>query len=85
MLDSPAHDKFPEDSAHRDYDIFEELPDGSTIWRGCEFGMANVESKLRELAIGSANKFFALSLQDRMQPVIRPFRTPAQHQIRRAS
>src|ERR1700722_20607451 len=63
--------KFPNDSAHRDYDVFEELPDGSTIWRDCVFGMANVEYKLREMAFGSPNKFFALNLQDRTRPVIR--------------
>ena len=72
MASSPTHQKYTEDSANRNYNIFEELPDGSTIWRGCMVGMENVESKLRRLALESNNKFFALNLQDRTQPAIRP-------------
>jgi len=85
MPDYPTLQKFPEDSANRDYDVFEEYPDGSTIWRGCVFGMGNVESKLRELAKETSNKLFALNLQDRTLPVIRPLKAPANQQLRRAS
>jgi hypothetical protein len=73
MASSPTHQKYPEDSANRDYDIFEELPDGSTIWRACVFGMGNVEGMLRQLARESNNKFFALNLQDPKEHVIRTF------------
>ena len=79
------HRKFPEGSAYRDYDVFEELPDGSTVWRACVFGIANAESKLRELAQESDSKFFAINLQDRSQRVIRPFSRPAKRNLRRAS
>jgi hypothetical protein len=53
--------KFPAGSSSLDYDIFEKFPDGSAAWRGCVIGMASVELKMRELARGSANKFFARS------------------------
>ena len=52
MASSLIHQKYPEDAANRNYDIFEELPDGSTVWRGCMVGMENVESKLRRLSSG---------------------------------
>jgi len=64
MLESRMHEKFPEDSANRDYDVFEELPDGSTIWRASVFGMESAELKLRELTKETGNKLFALHLQD---------------------
>ena len=85
MTDFPAQHKFPAGSAKRDYDVFEEFPDGSSIWRACVFGMGNVERKLRELASETTNKFFALNLQDRTQRVIRPFRPPAKQNLARAS
>jgi hypothetical protein len=84
MTDHPTFQKFPEGSANRDYDIFEEFSDGSTIWRACVFGMANVEVKMRELAKQSDNKFFALNLQDSRQVVVRPFRSPTREEFRRA-
>ena len=72
MNDQDALGKFPEGSTNIDFDIFEELPDGSTVWRGCVFGMECVESKLRELSQNSKNKFFALNLHDHDRPPIRP-------------
>jgi hypothetical protein len=61
----PTLDKFPAGSTNRDYDVFEQLPDGSVVWRACVIGMANVEQKLQELAKDSNGRFFALNLQDR--------------------
>jgi hypothetical protein len=84
MPDSPTQKNFPEDSDNRDYDVFEELPDGSTIWRACVFGMVNVELKLRELAKETGNKLFALNLQDRTLPVINRSNARAVQQPRRA-
>ena len=78
MRDSPTLHKFPEGSDNRDYDVFEELNDGSTVWRACVVGMENVESKLRELALESNNKFFALSLHDGIRPpTVRRFKERA--------
>ena len=85
MTSCPTHQKFPEGSTNREYDVFEEFPDGTTKWRACVFGMGNVERKLRELAGETTNKFFALNLQDRTQRVIRPFRPPARQNLGRAS
>jgi hypothetical protein len=75
MASSPTHQKYPEDSANRDYDIFEELPDGSTVWRACVFGMGRAELKLRNLAMESNNRFFAFNPKDRSEPVIHPWKT----------
>jgi len=69
------HNVFRKVSDHSndcDYDVFEEFPNGSTAWRTCVFGIQNVELKLRELAKGSKNKFFALDLHDRNRVPIRP-------------
>jgi hypothetical protein len=60
MRDCPILHKFPEGSVSRDYDIFEELHDGSWVWRACVVGMQNVELKLQELARESNNKFIAV-------------------------
>jgi len=80
-----THHKFPEGSANRDYDVFEEFPDGSTIWRACVFGMENVELKLQKLARESDNRFFALRLQDRREVVIRPLKSPHGRELLRAN
>jgi hypothetical protein len=62
MRDCPTLRKFPEGSIDRDYDIFEELPNGIRIWRACVIGMENAELKLQELARESNNKFLAVNL-----------------------
>jgi hypothetical protein len=72
MIDFGAFSKYPPDSDNRDYDVFEEFPDGSTVWRGRVFGMGQVELKLRELARESDNKFFALSMHDRDRVAAHP-------------
>jgi hypothetical protein len=62
LADFPTLHKFPEGSADRNYFVFEKLPDGSALWRGCVLGMESVELKLQKLARESNNKFFALNL-----------------------
>ena len=62
MADFATLHKFPEGSANRYYFLFEKLPDGSALWRDRVLGMENVELRLQELARGSNNKFFALSI-----------------------
>jgi hypothetical protein len=76
--------KFPEKSALRNYDLFEELPDGSTVWKGFVSGMENVELRLQELGRASTHKFVAVKLDDH-EPAIRPLRSPAKQDIRHAS
>lgn len=46
----------------REYEIFEQLPDGSPIWRGHASGLPNVRLKLQELARTTANECFAMYL-----------------------
>ena len=69
---SPTLYKFPEGSADRDYFVFEKFPDGSAVWRDWVRDIENVELKLQELARGSNNKFFALNIHGRSEPVLRP-------------
>jgi hypothetical protein len=49
----------------RDFDIFENFPDGSTIWRTCVFGKFEAERKMQELAEHSENDFWAINIQSR--------------------
>jgi hypothetical protein len=72
MSNCPTHKKSLEDSTNRNYDIFEESPDGSTDWQACVFGMKNVELKFRELAKETSNRIFAMSLLDQPVAVIGP-------------
>ena len=83
MSNCPTHYKFPEDSTHRNYDIFEELPDGSRVWRACVFGMEGVELKFRELAKETSNRIFAINLLDESVPVIRPSKSTAKQDLPR--
>ena len=54
-----------------EYDIFEKLPDGSSIWRVCVPGQYEAERKLDELAEYSENEFFAIEINSRkLQPFI---------------
>jgi hypothetical protein len=54
-----------------EYDIFEKLPDGSSIWRACVPGQFDAERKLHELAEHSTNGFFAIEINFReLQPFI---------------
>jgi hypothetical protein len=48
-----------------EYDIFEKLPDGSSIWRVCVPGQYDAERKLQELAEHSVNEFFAIEINIR--------------------
>jgi hypothetical protein len=83
MPDSPRPNKFPEVSTDRDYDVFEEMPDGSTVLRACVFGIENVELKFRELAKETTNRIFAINLLDQPVAVIHPFIMFARPNLRR--
>ena len=82
---SPTQHKYTEDSANRDYDIFEELPDGCSVWRASVFGMGRAELKLRDLARESNNRFFAFNPKDRSEPVIRPWKSDSRQNLHRTS
>jgi len=44
----------------REYDIFEQLPDGAVLWRGLVHGQESARARLDELASRSKNEFFAI-------------------------
>ncbi len=74
MSGHPTQHEFVEGSETREYDLFEELPDGSTVWRSCVVGMKNAEISLQQLTEESNNRFFAIHLYDRSQSVLYPSR-----------
>ncbi len=54
-----------------EYDIFEKLPDGSSIWRVCVPGQYDADRKLQELAEYSVNEFFVIEINSRqLQPFV---------------
>lgn len=46
----------------REYELFEQLPDGAPIWRGHASGLHNVRAKLEEMARNTTNECFAIYL-----------------------
>jgi len=62
----------------REYDLFEQLPDGSPIWRGHVVGTQEVSLKLEEIARKTANECFAIHLPT--QEIVR--RAEAAHRER---
>ena len=47
----------------REYQIFEEFPDGSPMWRACAVGAENARAKLEEIAKTTRNECFAIQLE----------------------
>jgi hypothetical protein len=85
MSNSPALHKFPEGSTNLDYDVFEEMPDGVTVWRACVFRIEKVESKFRELAKEPPNRILTISLLDQSASLIRPCKLSARPNLPRVS
>jgi hypothetical protein len=46
----------------REYDLFERLPDGTSLWRTVVFGLENARTKLHTLAQYSTNEFYAIHI-----------------------
>jgi hypothetical protein len=46
----------------QEYELFEQLPDGSPIWRGHVQGLRNARAKLEEIAGKTTNECFAIHL-----------------------
>jgi len=79
VRDSPTLHKFPVGSTNRDYDIFEEMPDGQRLWRARVVGQWQAERKLQELAEHSENEFVAVDiLGDEPRSIDRSKKTKAQ-------
>jgi hypothetical protein len=47
----------------RTYDIFEKLPNGSALWRGCVSGRYEAQRKVQELAELSENQFYTMQIE----------------------
>jgi hypothetical protein len=47
---------------HRNYDLFEILPDGSPIWKCAVAGHENAVQQLRELALHTSNELRIMHL-----------------------
>jgi hypothetical protein len=45
---------------HREYDLFEKFPDGSSLWRDSVLGLEGARAHMRELAQKSGNHFYAI-------------------------
>lgn len=45
---------------YREYDIFEQLPDGSVEWRGFVIGLDTARTRLELLGNRSKHEFFAM-------------------------
>lgn len=46
----------------REYELFEQFPDGSPLWRGHASGLEEVRQRLQEIAKETANECFAMYL-----------------------
>lgn len=47
---------------NREYDLFEKLGDGASVWRGVVSGRDKAIAKLKELAATTANEVFAMHM-----------------------
>jgi hypothetical protein len=47
---------------HREFDLFEKFPDGSSLWRACVLGLEGTRLHLQELAQKSGNHFYAIDM-----------------------
>jgi hypothetical protein len=48
---------------HTDYDLFEQFPDGSVMWRGFAASEAEAQSLLSNIAKKPSNEYFAVILK----------------------
>lgn len=46
-----------------DFDLFEKLSDGSSIWRMCASGQIDTQQKLQNLADHSENEFYSIDIE----------------------
>jgi hypothetical protein len=50
------------DSEIQEYDVFEEHPDGSTLWRASVVGLRNARQRAQELSRLSTNQFCVIHI-----------------------
>jgi hypothetical protein len=69
----------------RDFDLFEKLADGSSIWRTCASGQIDAQQKLQNLADSSKNEFYSIDI---VTGELLPFKAPRSNpldQLKRAA
>jgi hypothetical protein len=69
----------------RDYDIVEELPNGSRIWRACVTGRFEAQRKLLDLAEHSENAFLMIDANDGEQCLPPLGHNPIEHAAKKAA
>lgn len=69
----------------REYDLFEQMPDGSPIWRGHVSGFLEVRRRLEELSKATVNECFAMHLLTKEIVARINVRTPEGKENRRPS
>jgi len=62
------------DQERQEYDVFEEHPDGSTLWRDSVVGLTNARARAEQLSKLSTNQFYVIHIPTK-QIVVRV--TPA--------
>jgi hypothetical protein len=78
MINDPRKLRSSEDFSSVEYDVFEEMPNGSNVWRISVLGIENVEMKLLEFTGDTNRKFYAINLQNTAKPRIRTGSYPRQ-------
>ncbi len=63
-LEGIQSENFKDQDVRRKYDIFEEFPNGSLIWRDSVPRRYDAERKIQELAESSCNHFYAVDTHD---------------------
>ena len=69
----------------RDFDIFEKLADGSSIWRTCASGPIDAQQKLQNLTDHSENEFYSIDIETRELLPFNSARSHPRKQLTRAA
>jgi hypothetical protein len=68
-----------------DFDLFEKLADGSSIWRTCASGQIDVQQKLQDLADHSENEFYSIDIETGELLPFKSARSNSRNQWKRAA
>jgi hypothetical protein len=68
-----------------DFDLFEKLTDGSSIWRTCASGQIDAQQKLQDLADHSENEFYSIDIETGELLPFKSARNNSRNQWKRAA
>jgi hypothetical protein len=68
-----------------DFDLFEKLADGSSIWRTCASGQIDAQQKLQNLADHSNNEFYSIDIESAELLPFKLARSDSRKQLKRAA